>query len=299
VSDHFHAAMYDREVVRRILVLREDLVRHDENLAAWHLMSKAVPFFVLDHPAIIEARDAQYQMTKHVIPLDELREADRGADPYAAYYQVNEHEARFEVQYGAEVSEAHRLPRIQYLLDWLDGSNDVLEGTITANLEARRRRHVLDLAANDGFMAARLSMAGYPCDCLDLHPGNCEIARERKKTYPLIGRVVQGACEHVNSWAGDYSVVVMFEVLEHVRDPLAALQAAAMHAAPPDGRLFVSVPNGACENGNLPNWDHVEPKGHVRVFRPEDLRALLEQVGEVEDLQLGVDGVLVARVKPR
>ncbi len=279
-------ALYEREVVRRILELREDLVRHDENWRAYQLLTESVPYFAVDHPAIVEARKAQREMVAHLLDPEE----------YRRYYAENPHERPFEEQYGLEVSEAHRIPRIGLL-------REALAKMHTARPDVMPLR-VVDLGANDGFMAANIGALGYVVtDCVDLHPGNCEIARRRRDGGAAIGQVIQADAAEVDrlhregTLSGFPDAVVAFELVEHVPDPRALLAAMAAVCSR-DGRLFISTPDGAVEAGNVPGWDHVERKGHVRSLRESDLRALCEEVGEVEQLVRGPDGVLVAQVRP-
>jgi 2-polyprenyl-3-methyl-5-hydroxy-6-metoxy-1,4-benzoquinol methylase len=274
--------LYAQDVVRRVLALREDLVRHDENLAAHTLLTECVPYFAREHPAIVKAREEQTQMVLHVLE----------PDAYQEYYATNAHERPFEQQYGVSIEEAHRLPRLAYLRECLAAQVDLARNSA---VDLR----VLDLSANDGFMAANLSLLGYRTDCIDLHPGNCELAEKRRAKYPGIGKVVCGdlhdADRHFEE--GGYPAVAIFETIEHVADPLHSLWVAERMVAD-GGYLYVSTPLEAVEQGNLPNWDHVEPKGHVRVFRKSDFRSLLSQYGTIERFEIGWDGVMFAQVKP-
>lgn len=265
--------LYAAEVERHVLALREALVRHDENWAAHQLMSECVPYFCADRPAIVKAREDQREMVLHLID----------PDAYQEYYANNPHERPFEEQYGVEVKDAHlALPRIGFLRRRLE------EGS-----------RIVDLSANDGFMAANLSEVGIVTDCIDLHPGNVSIALQRAKQYDGIGTVNEGDFHELRLAAGHkgYDAVVLFETIEHVHDPRESL-AHMVTLAKPNGRLFVSTPQEAVEKGNLPNWDMVERKGHVRVFTAESFQALLEEFGSVDAFEIGADGVMVAEVSP-
>jgi hypothetical protein len=95
-----------------VLELREILVRHDENLAAHHLMQHCVPYFIDDaaHPQIQRARADQAAMVDHIV-----------GDTYATYYGANPHERPFEEQYGIEAGQAHEyLHRVRFLRGWLE-----------------------------------------------------------------------------------------------------------------------------------------------------------------------------------
>lgn len=65
----------------------------------------------------------------------------------------------------------------------------------------------------------------------------------------------------------------------------------------PGGRIYLSTPAGAFENGNVPGWAKVESKGHLRAMRPQDLCALLCELGVVEDFEIE-QGLMVASLRP-
>jgi 2-polyprenyl-3-methyl-5-hydroxy-6-metoxy-1,4-benzoquinol methylase len=270
--------LYAAEIERHVLALREALVRHDENWKAHQLMEN-VPYFVEERPAIAKARADQREMVKHILDPAE----------YKAYYEANIYERPFEEQYGVTVEQAHEaIHRVGFLRRRLEKSG----------LDEQPR--VLDLSANDGWMAANLGLTGCLTDCIDLHPGNCELARKRAKEYEGIGKVGQGDLHLAQLVLGNevpYDAVVLFETIEHVPDPRASLEVMVRLCAP-WGRLYVSTPEEAVEDGYLPNWDFVERKGHVRVFTVESFQRLLGEFGSIEAFEIGPDGVMVAEVSP-
>jgi 2-polyprenyl-3-methyl-5-hydroxy-6-metoxy-1,4-benzoquinol methylase len=290
-------ALYERDVVRRVLALREDLVRHDDNAAALALMTSAVPWFVAEHPDIVAARERQQQMCMHLL------------DPnaYAAYYATNTHERPFEAQYpGATVDNAHEVfHRVAFLRDGLARRLAPFPPGLTAVSPGAQRikenpPRVLDVSCNDGWMAANLALAGYRCDGIDLNPDCIDRARARKGRADLgpMGDFVVG--DFIRSLRGFlsplvYDAVACFETIEHVADPDDAMRA-LVGICKPGGRVYVSTPNGVDHGGDLPGWDHVEPKGHVRVYVPETFHALLSRHGTVERIEQGPDGVMVAEV---
>lgn len=276
-------ALYEQDVARRILALREDLVRHDENAAALHLMQHCVPFFLDGHPDIEAARDRQRQMCLHLID----------PDAYADYYATNVHERPFEEQYpGATVDNAHEaFHRVAFLRAGLERQR--------AALGPMPGIRALDLACNDGWMAANLALAGWTLDGVDLNP-DCiarALLRKGRSGCELMGDF---ACDDLDlAWSHfpdkRHRAIVAFEVVEHVADP-DVLLGTMKDLVEPGGRLYISTPNGVDHGGDLPGWDHVEPKGHVRVYTPRTFRALLERHGTVERMEQGPDGVMVAEV---
>lgn len=274
--------LYASEVKRHVLALREALVRHDENLAADDLMQRCVPYYLLDDPEIVKAREDQAQMVLHI----------RDPAAYAEYYGNNPYERPFELQYGIEPKVAHEaLYRVQFLRDGLKRQCEAASA-LPSTLS------ILDLSANDGWMAVNLGQLGYTLDCCDMHPGNCALAEKRRAGgVPGIGQVGCMDLHDADQFSRTYDVVVLFETIEHVADPDRTLET-MRELCMPGGRLYVSTPFEAVEQGNLPKWDHVEPKGHVRAFRAKDFEQLLERHGEVKRFEVGPDRVMVAELAP-
>ena len=80
--------------------------------------------------------------------------------------------------------------------------------------------------------------------------------------------------------AGGFRTVSMFHVLEHLHDPMMALEA-IWDLLPPGGRLILQVPNAACWQVLLlgERWSGFDVPRHLINFRDEDLDELLEACG--------------------
>lgn len=273
------------EASKAFLLLRELLVRHDENQKAQELMERCAPFFIWNRPEVAQARLDQREMTLHAFE----------PDVYGSYYRDNPGEAPFELQ-GVPIPEAHeRFHRVKFLRDGLDeqASDEYLGEEL----------RILDLSCNDGWMLANLSADGYgikgALDGMELNTGAAERANGRRKEYPHLGKIVEAnlftAEEHFEP--ASYDAVVCFETIEHVPDPDALIDQ-MVKMCKPGGRIYVSTPAGAYENGNLPNWHVVEAKGHLRAMRAQELSSLLCERGIVRDFDVE-QGVMVASCEPR
>jgi 2-polyprenyl-3-methyl-5-hydroxy-6-metoxy-1,4-benzoquinol methylase len=277
--------LYEGEVKRHVLALHEALCRHDENFGALKLLTEACPYFLRRDPEIESLAEDQRQKVLHLL------------DPaaYRAYYGDNPKEAPFEQMYGVRPEDAHGvLPRVMFLHHFIAAD---LQRIGKAPGEFR----VLDLACNDGMLGVNLwQHFGVQVDGVDLN-GHCiERAIRRYAACGQPGFLDKRQAEDyamASPRAGTYDAVVAFELIEHVRDP-GYLIGAMKHAMKPDGRLYVSTPNGAVEQGVLTpaEFNRIEPKGHVRAWTQEDLIEALQEAGcQVRDVKLGIDDVLVAQ----
>lgn len=293
-------ALKEEEASRAFLLLREMLVRHDENAKAQTLMDCA-PYFIWTKPEIALARLDQREMTLHAFE----------PDVYGSYYRDNPGESPFENQ-GVPIPEAHqRFHRVAFLRQGLEEQVKAMLGGTVEDVPdvakaTRSSLRILDLSCNDGWMLANLATAGLgdgseegALDGMELNTGAAERANGRRKEYPALGTIVEAnlftAAEHFD--AGSYDAVVCFETIEHVPDAAALLdQMIAM--CKPGGRIYVSTPAGAYENGNIPAWNRVEQKGHLRAMRAQDLAGLLCERGLVEGFAIEQQ-VMVASLEPR
>lgn len=78
--------------------------------------------------------------------------------------------------------------------------------------------------------------------------------------------------------AENFDVVCAWHVLEHVADPLAALEKIRGWMLP-EAPLFLEVPNAASRPARRREWPHHAPGHHVWHFTPDALQLLVERAG--------------------
>jgi SAM-dependent methyltransferase len=77
---------------------------------------------------------------------------------------------------------------------------------------------------------------------------------------------------------GQFDVVTMLEVIEHVLDPLVVLQH-ARRLLKPNGILYLTTGNAQPYRDRLLAWRYVIPEIHVSFFEPCTLEAALTRAG--------------------
>ena len=73
-------------------------------------------------------------------------------------------------------------------------------------------------------------------------------------------------------------VVVFYEVIEHVPDPVASIKK-LLARLKPGGRLFLSTPWGSFDNGSPGNMEKRDERGHVRAMTARDMAQVVEAAG--------------------
>jgi SAM-dependent methyltransferase len=77
-----------------------------------------------------------------------------------------------------------------------------------------------------------------------------------------------------------FDLIIMFQVLEHISEPVALLRECARRLAP-DGRVIMNVPNLSSWQSRFagPKWLHLDAPRHLVHFTPQTLAATLERAG--------------------
>jgi len=148
---------------------------------------------------------------------------------------------------------------------------------------------ILDCGAHDGFVTRWImdKIPGAVVDGIELHKDFAAKAQARLNGRVVVGRA-EDAPDHFEQ--GTYDAVVAYELLEHVPDT-DGLLGACERMLKPDGRVYVSTPDGTFGHGNNPH--------HLRALRAVDLADLIRRRGTLRDMLVGSDGVTVVSYTPK
>lgn len=152
-----------------------------------------------------------------------------------------------------------------------------------ARLVDRRARpgRVLDVGCGRGLLPAQLRALGREAFGTELSEGAATHAREVLGLPVFVGPVEESPYEE-----GSFAAVVFWHVLEHLRDPRAALRRARRLLAP-GGLLVVAVPNLESVQARVGGrgWFHLDVPRHYHHFGLRALTRLLDEEGfDVEDV---------------
>jgi SAM-dependent methyltransferase len=135
------------------------------------------------------------------------------------------------------------------------------------------RLRVLEIGPGGGAMGAMIARRH---EYVGVEPDPIAFARTRQRLEELgHGEVLNGSIEAL-AGRSPFDVVCAFEVLEHIEDDVAALEA-WFRWVRPGGRIVLSVPAWQHRWGPLDLM-----AGHIRRYSPESLRSSLEAAGFIQ-----------------
>lgn len=145
----------------------------------------------------------------------------------------------------------------------------------TARLAVRKQlMNVLDVGCGAGAFLDLARMAGLNTFGLELNPAAA--AKARAKGHQIFDRLLHEL--PVDAYPGGFDLITLFQVLEHVTDPVSVIKQASARLKP-GGYVSIAVPNKSGLYRFLP-WDPAQwPPHHVSRWCLRDFQTLSKQTG--------------------
>jgi SAM-dependent methyltransferase len=161
----------------------------------------------------------------------------------------------------------------QFDLDYFDGRNGAMLRFIARHRPAKGR--LIEVGAGGGFFLKAAERAGWSVAGIEVSTEGVEFATTR-----LGLDVRRESAEEMNFPDASFDVAVMFDVIEHLLDPVAALKRVTQ-VLRPGGLLVVSTPNqNALTRYALGSeWAMLTPAEHLYNFSASTLERLLRRAG--------------------
>jgi 2-polyprenyl-3-methyl-5-hydroxy-6-metoxy-1,4-benzoquinol methylase len=156
---------------------------------------------------------------------------------------------------------------------------DVRYGAVLHMIGQRTHgRRILEAGCGAGFFLKAAERAGWLPAGIELSAEASRFAAER-----LGLNIRRQPVEEAAIPPASFDAAAMFDVIEHLFEPRAVLQALA-RALAPGGTLAISTPNFDSASRYLlgPDWAVLSPLEHVYYFTEDSLRRLLEATGFTE-----------------
>ena len=240
--------------------LWKTLLLHDELLAARHLV-KSVPWAIRDTPEVVAMRAKTDAI---LAPHDDL-------EVFAHHYSYSDS--------GATVVETIPMPSVvpaghDHLPRW----EWLLEVAAEREKDLGRKLDVLDIGCADGWLTNRIAQNGHHAWGIDTRISPINLAKAKSVQFST------GAIHEVHDFMGPssvpdgfpdlYDVVVLYEVYEHLHDPVETFRR-IQKILKPGGQLLISTPRGSWGQGyTRPGhylWNDEPFREHIRAAVSSDL----------------------------
>ena len=133
---------------------------------------------------------------------------------------------------------------------------------------------VLEIGCGDAWILAALCRRGWQAVGIERTTERAQFATHRQHVPIFVGPL-----EAIKPSAG-FDLIILHEVLEHLRDPMTTLTGSAVRLKP-GGRMLIEVPNLASWQfrATRRHWLHLDVPRHLGHFTPASLTAAMERAG--------------------
>ena len=140
------------------------------------------------------------------------------------------------------------------------------------------RGRMLEVGTGAGFFLKAAERAGWEVAGIEVSTEAVGFARDQ-----LGLDVRQGSAEEIQYADGSFDLAVLFEVIEHLLDPLRALRS-VWRAVKPGGQVILSTPNFNALSRRIlgRQWAVLSPAEHLYYFTEKSLARLLARAGFID-----------------
>jgi SAM-dependent methyltransferase len=137
----------------------------------------------------------------------------------------------------------------------------------------KKNGRLLDFGCGNGAFARFMSMRGF--DAVGLEPFSLGSTLTENNL-----QLIQAPLQQARAQLGEFDVITLWHVLEHLTNPVQVLETLSHHLRP-EGLLIVSVPNFRSWQSALfkGTWFHLDPPRHLIHFEPDTLSSCLQRAG--------------------
>lgn len=152
----------------------------------------------------------------------------------------------------------------------------------------------LEIGCAHGAFVKLLSAAGFDAIGMDMSPG---VIRKAKEWFGV--EIARGPIEYADPPIGQFDVVLMFDVIEHLATPVETMHEVVGRVAA-DGLVVVQTPQYDLVTGS--KWFQFRPPEHTFLFSSQSIRVFFRQLGfdhfAEEPSMFGGDMFVFASRKP-
>lgn len=130
-------------------------------------------------------------------------------------------------------------------------------------------KKLLEIGPGNGSFAYQIKKEGFVVDAIEMDENCCKFLKETIQVHSVTNS--NNIAEALSQTEGGYDVIVMWHVLEHLKNPWDVLHALP-RALSKNGIVIIAVPNPEAVQFRLLKqyWKHVDAPRHV-IFLPVDL----------------------------
>lgn len=180
-----------------------------------------------------------------------------------------------EVLEGYKSRQSHHNSELKEKWDYSSIKDELVYRPLLEKIERLTRTgRLLDIGCSNGSFVCAANRRGWDGCGIELEPGSRDLAR--RHGVEVYDKELAALAFSDNS----FSAVTIWQVIEHVRDPM-PLVAEIARVLEPGGILALSTPNvGSIGRWLLrEDWGAVEPQVHLHLFRPDGLSRLVNACG--------------------